>query len=529
MLDLMRKKKETVVIKAIFILIVLSFIGTIFLVWGKGEEGFGRSSGYAAKVDRTVIGYDSYQNSYQRLREVYQQILGPGFTPETEKELGLPQQAIDRLIDNVLIAKAAKGMGVTVTKDDVAAAIAAMPAFQHNGSFDYDLYQQTLRASRITANDFEESQKHDLLISKTRAAVMEKITVSDDELLKQFHQENDRVELDYITFAAADLLAGISVNDEELEEFLQKNPASFKTAEKIALTWFLLPHTSNIDGIKLEDDEAESFYRRNLDRYLGTDGNVLPYEQVKEQVDADAKQSKAAKSLYEQAADTLFQNIKSGDIEMIAGKLGAHTAKTALFTEAAPPAELAAEAELLKKAFELPKDEFGGPLETAKGFYIFKVTDKKAPEVPPLAKVRGQVEQKLRQQKAAELAREKAVEAQKLLADQDKTLKTTTTVPFSYSESGTIPGVGKSKPMLDKIFELTEAAPAPAEPFLLNNRWYAIRLHQRIAASEADFNATKSEIKERLLPQKQEKALLDWLKELRGKAKVQINPAILGQ
>lgn len=527
MLDLMRKKKETVVIKAIFILIVLSFIGTIFLVWGKGEEGLGRSSGYAAKVDRTVIGYDSYQNSYQRLREIYQQILGPGFTHETEKELGLPQQAIDRLIDNVLIAKAAKGMGVNVSKDDVASAIAAMPAFQHDGKFDYGLYQQTLRASRITANDFEESQKHDLLISKTRAAVMNKVTVSDAELLKQFHQEKDKVELVYTSFAAADLAADVTVTDEELEQFLQKKPAPFKTAEKIALTWFLLPHTGNIDAIKLENDEAESFYRRNLDRYLGDDNNVLPLEQIKNRVETDAKKSKAAKLLYEKAADTLFQNIKAGDIELIASKLGAHTTKTTLFAAAAPPAELAAETELLQKAFELPKDDFGGPLETAKGFYIFKVTDKKGSEVPPLAQVRSQVEQQLRQQKAAELARGKAIETQKLLSDDDKSVKTATTAPFSYNELGVVPGIGNSKPLLDKAFELTEAAPAPSEPFLLNSRWYAFRLHKRTVAPEADFNASKSEIKERLLPAMQEKALLAWLKELRGKSKVQINPAIL--
>jgi len=87
MLDLMRKKKETFVIKGIFGLIVLSFIGTIFLVWGRGEEGLGRKSGYAAKVDRTTISFESYQNSYQRLREIYQQILGHNLTPEMERNL----------------------------------------------------------------------------------------------------------------------------------------------------------------------------------------------------------------------------------------------------------------------------------------------------------------------------------------------------------------------------------------------------------------------------------------------------------
>ena len=61
----------------VFVVIVLSFIGTIFLVWGKGEDGFGSSgAGYAAKVDRTTISLEQYQNSYQRLRDIYQQLFG---------------------------------------------------------------------------------------------------------------------------------------------------------------------------------------------------------------------------------------------------------------------------------------------------------------------------------------------------------------------------------------------------------------------------------------------------------------------
>ncbi|MEI6306679.1 MAG: SurA N-terminal domain-containing protein, partial [Deltaproteobacteria bacterium] len=68
MLDLMRKKKESIIIKVVFVVIVLSFVGTIFLVWGKGSDGPGRSLGYAAKVDGKRISLEEFQNSYQRIR-----------------------------------------------------------------------------------------------------------------------------------------------------------------------------------------------------------------------------------------------------------------------------------------------------------------------------------------------------------------------------------------------------------------------------------------------------------------------------
>jgi len=60
----------------------------------------------------------------------------------------------------------------------------------------------------------------------------------------------------------------------------------------------------------------------------------------------------------------------------------------------------------------------------------------------------------------------------------------------------------------------------------VNGRWFAVRLKQRIAASNDGFAKQKEEIKARLLPVRQEAALRDWLKELRAKAKIEINPAL---
>ena len=526
MLDLMRKKKDSVVIKAVFVLIVLSFIGTIFLVWGRGEDGIGRGATYAAKVDRTVISIDSYQNAYQNMAETYRQIFGGNFTPELEKQLNLRQQVLDRLIDSTLMLKAAKSLGVSISKEEISQAIAAMPTFQQNGTFDFGLYQQTLKVNRITPEDFEASKQRELLLEKTRKTVLEKVTVSDDEALKQFHKEQDKLELTYASFAAADVAAEIKLTDAELQDYLTKNADKFKTPEKVALAWFRLEHAAQAAGPAPTAEELETFYRKNLDRYIDKNNSPLAFEQVKERVKADAQQQKAAKALYEKAADTLFQNIKSGDLALVAGKLGGKVQETALFTATTVPAGLAGEAALIKKAFELKQGELGGPVETPKGIYIFKVKEKKAAELPSLAQVRSIVEQQLRAVKAADLAKQKAVDAQKLLVSGGAGLKLQAIPAFGYNAKGDLPGIGNSKALMEKVFELTTASPVLTEPVLVGSRWYAVRLKQRISAPAAEFGPRKDEIKKRMLPAKQEEGLRTWLKELRSKAKVVINPAL---
>ncbi len=84
----------------------------------------------------------------------------------------------------------------------MANSIEAMPTFQKDGKFDFDLYQQLLRSSRLTPKDFEEGQKRDLLLSKARQAIKDKAAVSDDEALAQYKKENDKIELEYVSYCA---------------------------------------------------------------------------------------------------------------------------------------------------------------------------------------------------------------------------------------------------------------------------------------------------------------------------------------
>jgi peptidyl-prolyl cis-trans isomerase D len=89
-----------------------------------------------------------------------------------------------------------------------------------------------------------------------------------------------------------------------------------------------------------------------------------------------------------------------------------------------------------------------------------------------------------------------------------------------------VPTIGNAPELMGAAFKLTTAAPAIDTPFKVGSRWYAIRLKQRIEAPKADFDKAKEELKKKILPKKQDEALTAWVKELRTKAKIEINPAL---
>ena len=526
MLDIMRKKKNSIIIKIVFVVIVLSFIGTMFLVWGEGRSGLGgKNLAYAAKVDGSKITLEEYQNSYQRMRNVYQQIYGQSLPAEMEKMLGLKKMALDTLVDNRLVIKEAKSMDIKVTKDEVSAAIAAMPTFQKDGAFSFDLYQQLLKSNRITPTDFEAGQKQELILKKARQAIKDKATVTDEDALARFKKENDRIDLEYVAYAPTDVMGEVKLAEAELNEYLQKNQAEFKTPEKVALSYILLDPSLQAAKLAVTDEELQTFYQKNIDKYQGKDG-IQPLKDVKDRVRVDALRQKAAKQSFELAADILYKNIKSGDLNLVAGQLGLKVLNIPMFAANAPATALVGEAAVLKKAFELKQGELGGPVETSKGIYIIKVTERKDSVVPPLAEIKAAVELKAKGVKAVELAKKKAEDAAKQLVAKGS-LKTHSTGSFGFSAKGDLPDIGNAPEMMEAAFKLTTAAPALDAVYKVGNRWYAVRLKQRTEAPRADFDKAKDELKKKILPKKQEEALEKWLKDLRAKAKIEINQALV--
>jgi peptidyl-prolyl cis-trans isomerase D len=316
----------------------------------------------------------------------------------------------------------------------------------------------------------------------------------------------------------------VKLSDADLSDFLQKNANEFKTAEKVALSYVLLDPGVQSAKTTVTEEEIQTFYQKNIDRWQGKDG-IQPLVEVKEKVKAEAIKQKTAKQVYELAADTLFKNIKSGDLNLIATALKQKVQETAMFSAAAPAPAMVGEAAVIKKALELKQGELGGPVETAKGIYIIKANERKVAAVPALAEIKGAVTEKAKAAKAVELAKSKAEDAAKQLSAK-AALKTQSTGNFGFSAKGEIPSIGSSSEIVEAVFKLS-AAQAPATPFKVGNRWFAVRVKSRTEAPKAQFDATKEELKKKMLPKKQEDALTEWSKGLREKAKIEINQTLI--
>jgi peptidyl-prolyl cis-trans isomerase D len=523
MLGIMRKYKESILIKIIFAIIVFVFIGTIFLVWGTGDTGMSGPVGYVAKVNGVKITPDQFQRSYYNTRALYEQLSGQPLTEELEKKLAIKKTALDNLIDETLIRQEAKRMGVKASKEEVRAAIAAVPAFQVNGAFDQNQYVQALRSNRMSPRDFEASQELEIKLQKTRKLITDKAQVTDDEALLAFRKQREKLQVSYAVFTPAAMKAAIRLTDGELNAFLDANKNDFRTPELVSLSYILVNPSAQVHKTSVSEEEIQTYYQKNIDRYQGN-GGILPLAEVRERVKAEAVRAKAAKDLYETVAVAMGK--ANGNLSALAQALGTKTLDTPLFSAAVPPDAFKAETEIIKRAFLLKENELAGPVESSRGIYVLKLKQRKPAEVPLLNVVRAAVTARATDQKARELAKSKAEEATVQLAKgQIAGLKDTPS--FGYNTKGEIPGIGASPEFMEAAFSLTASAPAAKSAIKVGESWYALKLKSRTETDTAEFQKVKEQIKESLLPQKRQEAVAAWLKELRAKAKIEQDPALL--
>lgn len=177
MLDVMRRNAQSWLIKGIFAIIIVVFI----LFWTEpGQKGIGLE--VVATVDGSKITLTEYRRSYDNLMNIYRSVYREGLSEEIIKMLKLKEKALDSIIDSRLLLKEADNLGLSVSNAELAESISRYPAFQKDEAFDKGLYLAVLKANRLTAEEFEEGQRRNLLVGKVEGLIKEGVRVSDDEV-----------------------------------------------------------------------------------------------------------------------------------------------------------------------------------------------------------------------------------------------------------------------------------------------------------------------------------------------------------
>jgi peptidyl-prolyl cis-trans isomerase D len=175
-------------------------------------------------------------------------------------------------------------------------------------------------------------------------------------------------------------------------------------------------------------------------------------------------------------------------------------------------------------AFGLDLNQPSDIIEGDDVLYMLMPIERIEPAVPPLDEVRARVETDAKKSRAEALAKERA-EALHAKAKEVGLAKAAEEMGIPLEEtgaferrSGAVPKLGMAPDLRTDAFALTTESPLGPRAYTVNGDGIVVALKARTAADVAGLDAAKAELKETLLQQKQQDALVAFMNQLKERA-----------
>lgn len=380
MMDSLRTAANSLVLKIIFGIIIVSFILT-------GVSGYliGGSANYAAKVNDQEISRGQFENAFAGERNRMQQQLGDQFSELAANEgymKNLRQQTLNRLIDEALLDQYARELGLNISDDQVKKAIFATPAFQSDGKFDNTRYNAIVNQMGMTPDQYAQALRNQLTTQQLINAVVGTdfmLKGEADELATLVSQQRVVREA---TFDVNTLAAKQQASDDEVKSYYEQNKNNFTAPEQFRVSYIKLDAAAMQENAS--DADIQSYYDQHQDQFTQPQRNRFSVIQTKTEADAKA-------ALDELNKGTDFATVaKEKSTDIISAKNGGDMG---WLEEGTTPDEL-------KNAGLKEKGQLSGVIKSSVGFLVVRLDDITPATTKPLADVRDDIAAKVKQEKA---------------------------------------------------------------------------------------------------------------------------------
>jgi peptidyl-prolyl cis-trans isomerase D len=381
-------------------------------------------------------------------------------------------QAAEQLINEKTLVAEARRLGLHASDDEVRDELQHGQfgsVFFPDGKFiGQEEYENLLQQHDLTIPQFEAEVKESILTRKLRALVSSSAFVGDSEVRDEFNRRDTKVKFEYAVITQADILKGLHPTDEELKAFYERNKVTYNNSipEKRQIKYVVVDSAKMRAAATVTDQDLQAYYEQHRDEYRVPEQVKVSHILIKTPLPASGakEDEKAVAEARAKAEDVLKQVKAGGDFAKLAQKYSDDPGSAKSGGELGWIGRGRTVPEFEKAAFSLGKGQTSDLVKSSYGFHIIHVEDKQDAHLKTLAEVKGEIAEKVKQQKTAHATE---VAANTLLsqartdgldkAAAAKGQPAITTEFFGRTDS--LPGLAANPQFMDAVFNGTEKAP----------------------------------------------------------------------
>lgn len=381
MMEKLRAATNSVALKIIIVLIILSFILT-------GVSGYlvGGANDYAAKVNGEKISQAKLEQAFQSERARMQQQLGEQFSTLASNESymsKLRQQTLEQLINNVLLNQYTQKLGLTVSDEQVKESIRQIPYFQTDNKFDNTKYLNLINSMGYKPDQFAQLQRQQLILQQLLQAVGSSEFILSMEMKKTAELVLQQRDVRLATIDVNALQAHQKVTNTELKNYYHQNKKDFIAPAEIKISYILMDMAEIQKKITVSEKEIESYYQQHKNNYIQPERKHFSVIQLKTEKEAQA-------ILAELKTGADFATLaKQKSVDIISRKNGG----TLGWLEASMTLDE------LKQANLTEKGQLSDVIKSSVGYLIVRLNDIKQEQSRAFKEVRTELLKKVQQEK----------------------------------------------------------------------------------------------------------------------------------
>ena len=272
MLDAIRKRSGSIVVKVLLLLLVLSFGA-----WGIGDYiGGGVGDQPVATVGDRKISPQAFSNEFQREMNRFRQLLGSNLDTEMARNLGIQQSVLNRMIRLEVFAAAAQDFGLMATDEMVRREIQSMDVFRGiTGNFDKDTFRQAISNAGYSEEMFVSLIRKDLNRNFLLGSFENGVSAP-DAMLKTVYGHREETRTAEIVFIPDDAFVNVAEpTDTEVATYHQEHSDQFMAPDYRDVSYIYLRADDLAQEISVsEEDILEAYAAREGEFVIPARRNV---------------------------------------------------------------------------------------------------------------------------------------------------------------------------------------------------------------------------------------------------------------
>lgn len=373
-----------------------------------------------ALIDGEPITALEYQQGFQNYLRQIRSITGANFDLSQYDQPIARRRFLDQMIDQRLIQMNAERAGFAISKEELAAAVRAIQAFQIDGKFDSDLYRNMLAAQGRSPSGFERQMAADMVRIQLPRAISESsiATRSEIELLARLQGQTRSFRA--LTIPTAEFLDSVDISTDQVSEYFDQNGDRFMSEEQVTIEYLELDAKSFNEQVEIDESELEARYASQESRFINPESRLASHILLNIPEDTD----EATIATIEQSAQDLADRIRAGeDFAELAAEYSEDTGSAEQDGDLGwidPGIMVSAFEDAL---YEMQSPGISDPVRTSFGFHIIKLHEIREAEGMSYEEARPQLLLEYQEEIADRLYLEQADRLVDMVYEDDSTLE----------------------------------------------------------------------------------------------------------